>query len=50
MCYKEGTKVVKITHVGSAWSEEGTKRLLRKAQEIIDGDKRTLFDLSDFSE
>ena len=50
VCYKEGTKVVKITHVGSAWSEEGTKRLLRKAQEIIDGDKRTLFDLSDFSE
>ncbi|MDO4889115.1 MAG: hypothetical protein Q4A25_00245 [Candidatus Saccharibacteria bacterium] len=50
VCYKEGRKVVKIVHVGSASSEEGMKKLLKKAQGIIDGDKRTLFDLSDFSE
>jgi hypothetical protein len=35
-------------HVGSANSELGLKKLLRKAQKIKDEGKRELFDLSDY--
>lgn len=49
VCYKEGRKVVKIEHVGSASSEEGMKKLLQKAQGIIDQDKNSLFDLKKYS-
>lgn len=48
VCYKEGTKVVKTIHVGSATSEVGLKNLLRKAQGIIDEGKKALFDLEKF--
>ena len=41
VCYKEGDKVVKTVHVGSASSERGLLRLLRQAQGIIDGEKGT---------
>ena len=47
--YKEFGKVVKTVHVGSAETEEGEKELLRKAREIIDGGKQTLFDLDEFN-
>ena len=40
--------MVKTVHVGSAETEEGIKRLMRKAQGVIDEGKRALFDLSDF--
>lgn len=50
VCYKEGRKVVKIEHVGSASSEEGMKKLLQKAQGIIDQDKKSLFDLRKYSQ
>ena len=50
VCYKEGRKVVKIEHVGSASSEEGMKRLLQKAQRIIDQDKKSLFDLRKYNQ
>ena len=46
--YKERGKVVKTVHVGSAQSKVGLKKLLRKAQEIIDKDKNPLFDISDY--
>ncbi len=46
--YKERGKVVKTVHVGSAQSEVGLKKLLRKAQGIIDKDKNPLFDISDY--
>ena len=50
MCYKEGTKVVKTVHVGSASSEVGLLRLMRKAQGIIDAEKgRPLFNLDRFN-
>ena len=49
VCYKERGKVVKTVHVGSAQSEVGLKKLLRKAQRIIDKDKRALFDLDKYS-
>lgn len=48
VCYKREGKVVKTVHVGSAESEAALRRLLRKAQGIIDEDKRSLFDLDDF--
>ncbi|MBQ3294520.1 hypothetical protein IJG98_02220 [Candidatus Saccharibacteria bacterium] len=48
VCYKEQGRVVKTVHVGSAETEEGIKRLMRKAQGVIDEGKRALFDLSDF--
>ncbi|MBR0482843.1 hypothetical protein IJJ54_01925 [Candidatus Saccharibacteria bacterium] len=48
VCWKEEGKVVKTVHVGSANSELGLKKLLRKAQKIKDEGKRELFDLSDY--
>lgn len=48
VCYKEQGRVVKTVHVGSAEGEEALKRLVKRAQGIIDKDKRSLFDLSDF--
>ena len=49
VCYKEGNKVVKTVHVGSASSEVGLKRLERKAQGIIDAGKQPLFNLDKFN-
>ncbi|MBR3328917.1 hypothetical protein IKG29_00030 [Candidatus Saccharibacteria bacterium] len=49
VCYKQGTKVVRTVHVGSATSETGLNRLLRKAQGIIDGDKNPLFNLDKYN-
>ena len=48
VCYKEQGRVIKTVHVGSAESEAGLNKLIKKAQGIIDQDKRPLFDLSDF--
>ena len=49
VCYKSGGKVVETIHVGSASSEVALKKLLRKAQGIIDGDKKPLFNLDKFN-
>ena len=49
VCYKEGNRVVKTVHVGSASSEAALKRLIRKAQGIIDEDKQPLFDLNKYN-
>jgi len=49
VCYKSGEKVVKTVHVGSASSEKGLLKLMRKAQGIIDGDKKPLFNLDKFN-
>ncbi|MBR3353183.1 hypothetical protein IKG49_01145 [Candidatus Saccharibacteria bacterium] len=48
VCYKQGTKVVRTVHVGSASSEFALQKLLKKAQGIIDGDKTPLFDLKKY--
>jgi hypothetical protein len=48
VCWKQGGEVVKTVHVGSANSEVGLEKLLKKAQKIIDEGKRSLFDLSEF--
>jgi hypothetical protein len=47
--YKEQGKVVKTIHVGSASTEKGITKLLRKAQDIIDADKVPLFDLDKYN-
>ncbi len=49
VCYKEGNKVVRTVHVGSASSETGLNRLMREAQGIIDAGKQSLFDLNKFN-
>ena len=49
VCYKEQGKVVKTVHVGSANSETGLNKLLKKAQGIIDQDKNPLFNLDKYT-
>ncbi|MBR3324260.1 hypothetical protein IKG24_01835 [Candidatus Saccharibacteria bacterium] len=49
VCYKEGNKVVRTVHVGSASSEAGLKRLEKKAQGIIDAGKKPMFDLNKYN-
>ena len=49
VCYKEGSRVVKTIHVGSASSEVTLEKLLRKAQGIIDEGKKPLFDLNKYN-
>ncbi|MBR3256862.1 hypothetical protein IKG02_01055 [Candidatus Saccharibacteria bacterium] len=48
VCYKRYGKVVKTVHIGSAETEQGIEKLVKKAQEVIDKGKRPLFDLSAF--
>lgn len=49
VCYKEGERVVKTVHLGSASSEAGVEKLVKKAQGIIDADKKPLFNLDRFN-
>lgn len=48
VCYKKGREVVRTVHVGSASSEVGLTKLLKKAQAIIDKDKNPMFDLKKY--
>lgn len=48
VCEKEQGRVVRTVHVGSASSEKALFKLLKKAQEIIDGGKQPLFNLERF--
>lgn len=51
VCHKEGNLVVKTVHVGSASSEAGLNKLLKKAQGIIDQEKgKPLFNLDRFNQ
>ena len=50
VCYKENGQVVKTVHIGSASSETGVARLLKRARGIIDADKGTpMFNLDRFN-
>lgn len=49
VCYKEGNRVVKTVHVGSASSEAGVEKLEKKAREIMDAGKKPLFNLDKFN-
>ncbi|MBR0460516.1 hypothetical protein IJI91_00780 [Candidatus Saccharibacteria bacterium] len=48
VCYKEKGRVVKTVHVGSAKSEVALKKLMKKAQGIIDAEKQPLFNLKKY--
>ena len=50
VCYKKGRKVAKVVHVGSAATDYSLEKLLRRAQGIIDMEKKSLFDLKKFDE
>ena len=49
VCYKEGNRVAKTVHGGSATTEKQLMKLMRKAQGIIDGDKQPLFNLDRYN-
>ena len=49
VCFKEGNKVVKTVHVGSASSDKGIEKLMHEAQGIIDAGKKPLFNLDKFN-
>ena len=50
VCYKEGDRVVKTIHIGSASSEKSLEKLLKKAREVIDRDKGTpMFNLDRYN-
>ncbi len=49
VCYKNGDKVVKTVHVGSATSEATLKKLMREARDIMDGDKQPMFNLNKYN-
>ncbi|MBR0465498.1 hypothetical protein IJJ02_01770 [Candidatus Saccharibacteria bacterium] len=48
VCFKQGNKVIRTVHVGSATSEQGIDKLMREAQGIIDEGKKPLFNLDKF--
>ena len=48
MCWKQGGEVVKTVHIGSANSDVGLEKLLKKARKVMDEGKRPLFDLREF--
>ncbi len=49
VCYKEGGRVVKTEHIGSASSEIGVEKLVKKAQAIIDAGNTPLFNLDRYN-
>ena len=48
VCWKKGREVVRTEHVGSAKTEAGLEKLLKKARKIADEGKRPLFELGEF--
>ena len=49
VCYKEGGRVVRTEHIGSASSEEGLERLLKKARQVMDEGNTPLFNLDKYN-
>lgn len=49
VCYKERGRVVRTEHIGSASSDSGVEKLVKKAQSIIDAGKNPLFNLDRFN-
>ena len=48
VCWKQGGEVVKTVHIGSANSDVGLEKLLKKAQKVMDEGKTPLFDLDKY--
>ncbi len=49
VCYKEGNRVVRTEHIGSASTEAGVEKLLKKARAVMDAGKNPLFNLDKFN-
>lgn len=49
VCWKEQGRVVKTVHVGSASTEAGLEKLLKKARDIEFAGQKSLFNLEKFS-
>ena len=48
VCYKEQGRVVKTVQIGSARSEQGVEKLVKKAQAVIDAGKKPLFNMKKY--
>ena len=48
VCYKEFGKVVKTIQIGSAHSEQGIRRLEKKARQVMNAGQGELFKLERF--
>lgn len=50
VCYKEGNRVVRTVHIGSAQTPEGIEKLVREGKRLIEKEQGTkpLFNLSKF--
>lgn len=49
VCYKEQGRVVRTEHIGSASTETGVEKLVKKAQALIDKGKNPLFNLDEYN-
>ncbi len=49
VCYKEQGRVVRTEHIGSASTETGVEKLVKKAQALIDKGKNPLFNLDKYN-
>ena len=49
VCYKEQGRVVRKEHIGSASTETGGEKLVKKAQALIDEGKNPLFNLDKYN-
>lgn len=49
VCYKEGNRVVRTVHIGSATSDVGVEKLVKKARAVMDEGKKPLFNLERFN-
>ena len=49
VCYKEQGRVVRTEHVGSASTDVGVEKLVKKAQALIDEGKNPLFNLDKYN-
>ena len=49
VCYKEQGRVVRTEHIGSASTETGVEKLVKKAQALIDEWKNPLFNLDKYN-
>lgn len=48
VCWKEQGRVVRTVQIGSASSEQGVEKLVKKAQAVIDKGKAPLFNLKKY--
>jgi len=50
VCWKEHSEVVRTEHIGSATTEEELRVLMKKARQVMDRGKTSLFDLTEYDD